>query len=89
MKNAHHYSIMSRKLELLSRFLPETETSFFLFGPRGTGKSTWITQTFPDALIIDLLEPDVFRRFAARPETLLDLVRAQTEARTVVIDEVQ
>jgi len=76
-------------MELISRFLKKTEASFFLFGPRGTGKSTWISLIFPEALVINLLEPDVFRRFAARPETLLDLVRGLPGPKTVVIDEVQ
>jgi predicted AAA+ superfamily ATPase len=80
---------MSRKLEIVSRFLPKIEGSFFLFGPRGTGKSTWISLVFPEALVVNLLEPDAFRRFAARPETLIDLVRGQPRARTIVIDEVQ
>jgi predicted AAA+ superfamily ATPase len=76
-------------MEIISRFLTKIERSFFLFGPRGTGKSTWVSLAFPEALIINLLEPDTFRRFAARPETLLDLVRGQPAKRTVVVDEVQ
>ena len=27
--------------------------SFFLFGPRGTGKTTWLKQRFPDAIYLD------------------------------------
>jgi predicted AAA+ superfamily ATPase len=80
---------LSLKLEIVNRFLPKIGGSFFLFGPRGTGKSTWISLAFPEALVINLLEPDVFRRFAARPETLLDLVRGLPLAKTIVIDEVQ
>ena len=76
-------------MEIISRFIEKPEDSFFLFGPRGTGKSTWTALAFPDALTLNLLEPDVFRRYSARPETLLDLVRAQTTPRTVIIDEVQ
>jgi len=76
-------------MELISRFIAKTENSFFLFGPRGTGKSTWIALAYPDALTFNLLEPDIFRRFAARPETLLELVRAQTAPRIIIIDEVQ
>ena len=30
--------------------------SFFLFGPRGTGKTSWVKQMFPEALYIDLLK---------------------------------
>jgi len=76
-------------METIDRVLKKTQESFFLFGPRGTGKSTWIEMVFKNALAINLLEPDVFRRFAARPETLLDLVRAQTKSATILIDEVQ
>ena len=76
-------------METIDRFLKKARESFFLFGPRGTGKSTWIEMVFKNALAINLLEPDVFRRFAARPETLLDLVRAQKKSATILIDEVQ
>jgi len=44
--------------------------SFFLFGPRGTGKSTWLQQQFPHALRLDLLAPEVLRAYQARPERL-------------------
>lgn len=33
--------------------------SCFLFGPRGTGKSTWIEAELPDALRVDLLQARV------------------------------
>jgi len=48
-------------MEIRSRFLSAPRQSFFLFGPRGTGKSTWLRQTLPDALVVDLLQPDVAR----------------------------
>ncbi len=44
------------------------DQSFFLFGPRGTGKSTWIRHVLPDALYVDLLRPEVHRELSARPE---------------------
>ena len=62
--------------------------SFFLFGPRGTGKSTWLAQRFPEALRIDLLAPEELRALQARPERLRERVAAAA-ADTVVIDEVQ
>ena len=34
----------------LPRLLQPPRQSFFLFGPRGSGKSTWIRQRFPKAL---------------------------------------
>ena len=62
---------------------------FFLFGPRGTGKSTWLRGTFPRAIWVDLLAPAEQRRYAARPERLRELVAAAPEGADVVVDEVQ
>ena len=63
--------------------------SFFLFGPRGTGKSTWLTEKFPHALYIDLLRDDIKTRLEAQPERLAELVGGHPDATTVIIDEVQ
>ncbi len=76
-------------METISRFFKNPTESFFLFGPRGTGKSTWTQQQFPDALRIDLLEPDIFRAYSARPERLREAVHGNPEKRTIVIDEIQ
>ena len=65
------------------------EDSFFLFGPRGTGKSTLLRRDYPDALWIDLLEPDVFRSYSAYPERLREVILANPDQKTVVIDEIQ
>jgi predicted AAA+ superfamily ATPase len=43
----------------------------------------------PDALVVDLLRPEVFRDMSARPERLRELVLGAPEADTVVLDEVQ
>ena len=48
---------------------PGKET-FFLWGPRQTGKSTLLRATYPDAYWVDLLESDEYRRYLARPELL-------------------
>jgi uncharacterized protein len=37
--------------------------SFFLFGPRGTGKTTLIRNTLSDAFVIDLLEIKTYREY--------------------------
>jgi predicted AAA+ superfamily ATPase len=63
--------------------------SFFLFGPRGTGKSTFVRQHFPQALHIDLLDPERLRSLSAQPERLRELVEARPSPGCVVIDEVQ
>ena len=37
------------------RFSQDPGGHYFLFGPRGTGKSTWLRLVHPDALVVDLL----------------------------------
>jgi uncharacterized protein len=76
-------------MDSLGRFLQPPAGSFFLLGPRGTGKTTWARQQFPDALSVNLLEPDTFRDLVARPERLRELVRGNRDRHDVVIDEVQ
>ena len=76
-------------MESAGRFLQEPAGSFFLFGPRGTGKSTWIRNTLGNALRIDLLDPETQRLYQARPERLRERIDGAPEACTVVVDEVQ
>ncbi|HEX6861486.1 MAG TPA: AAA family ATPase, partial [Thermoanaerobaculia bacterium] len=64
-------------------------THYFLFGPRGTGKSTWLRQRHPEALWIDLLKPELLRQYVAKPERLRELVAGNPSREVVVIDEVQ
>jgi uncharacterized protein len=73
----------------ITRFRQLPEGSFFLFGPRGTGKTTWLRQQLPQALFVNLLRPDTYRELAARPERLRELVRGAQDRRDVVVDEVQ
>jgi predicted AAA+ superfamily ATPase len=61
--------------------------SLFLFGPRQTGKSTLVRQTFPGATYYDLLEADTFRELSARPEYMRQTL--PPSSRIVVVDEIQ
>ena len=74
---------------IIPRFFTPPKQSFFLFGPRGTGKSTWLKAHFENALWLDLLDPETFRLYSARPERLEELVLGNPEKKDVVIDEVQ
>jgi predicted AAA+ superfamily ATPase len=76
-------------MEFLQRFLPVPRSSFFLFGPRGTGKTTWLREMYPSALTVNLLRPDTFREYSARPERLNDLVLGSSRESVVVVDEIQ
>ncbi len=73
----------------LPRFFKVPKQSFFLLGPRGTGKSTFLKHNFPNALFIDLLKPDEFRKYSARPERLIELVAGNKQKKTIIIDEIQ
>jgi uncharacterized protein len=67
---------------------PATE-SYFLFGPRGTGKTTWLKGKYPKALWVDLLNPREERLYSMNPELLRERLEAAADQETVVIDEVQ
>lgn len=64
-------------------------TGFFLFGPRGTGKSTWLHSARPESIWVDLLDPEIQRHYLARPERLRDLIAGRPEVTDIVIDEIQ
>ena len=76
-------------MDTFSRFFSPPPQSFFLLGPRGTGKSTWLRSMFRDALTVNLLEPERYRELLARPERLADLVAGASPVADVIIDEVQ
>lgn len=67
---------------------PRAET-FFLWGPRQTGKTTLLKTAYPTARWIDLLKADEYRRYLQNPELLRAEVAADTTIRQIVIDEVQ
>ncbi|GMR24577.1 MAG: ATP-binding protein [Acidobacteriota bacterium] len=71
------------------RFFRDPGGSFFLFGPRGTGKSTWLREQFDNPIWIDLLDPEEYRRYLARPERLRGRIAAEPQKRVVVVDEIQ
>ncbi len=73
----------------VKRFIPVEASSFFLFGPRGTGKTTWLAENFPDSLYIDLLDDVIYRGFLTHPERLVEYIEAAGRTQTVIIDEIQ
>jgi predicted AAA+ superfamily ATPase len=67
---------------------PPKDKSFFLFGPRGTGKTTWVKAAFPKAVFIDLLESEVYNDLLANPQRLERFIPADFKD-WVIIDEIQ
>lgn len=76
-------------MEFVPRIFTPGEGHYFLLGPRGTGKTLWTTRHYPDALRIDLLDPETLRLFSARPERLIEVVEASPRGKQVIIDEIQ
>jgi len=62
--------------------------SFFLFGPRGVGKTAWLHQQFPAALFFDMLDYQVYTELLASPQRLGERI-PQGQKEWVVVDEVQ
>lgn len=72
---------------------PSKNNSFFLFGARGTGKSTFIEHQFltgGEVLKLDLLNPDLEEELARSPMALYEKIKAQQKKyEWIFIDEVQ
>jgi uncharacterized protein len=72
-----------------SRRLQPPERTFFLFGPRGVGKSTWLKHHFASAITLDLLRSDLFLDLTRHPETLEARIGRAAKGAWVCLDEVQ
>jgi predicted AAA+ superfamily ATPase len=82
-------------MKYTKRFYPlnfPRDQSIILLGPRKTGKTTFLKQTFPNSLFIDLLQSDLIRKYSAHPERLrqeLLLIKKEQKELPVIIDEIQ
>lgn len=70
------------------RLLKPPTRSFFLFGPRGVGKTAWLHAQFPKAFFFDLLDYQVYADLLAAPQRLGERI-PDRHREWVVIDEVQ
>ncbi len=69
-------------------FFSPKDQSYFLFGPRGTGKTTWVCAQYPKAVYIDLLDSGIRDRLLAYPQQLSDLIPPSNK-QWIIIDEIQ
>ena len=74
---------------MYTRSLPLPNRSFFLFGPRGTGKTTWLRQQLRSAHWVDLFVEREFVRLVRDPERFAQEVEALPARSWIVVDEVQ
>jgi predicted AAA+ superfamily ATPase len=74
---------------MYTRRLERPDRSFFLLGPRGTGKTTWLRQVLPSGLWFDLLRTQTFLDLSRQPNLFRQQVEARGPGDWVVVDEVQ
>ena len=67
---------------------PPDNKSFFLFGPRGTGKTTWVKTFSPKALYFDLLEAEIYTDLLANPQRLENFIPKKFSD-WIIVDEIQ
>ena len=74
---------------MISRLLKVPKSSFFLLGPRGTGKSTWIAENFSNVRSYDLLDHSEYFRLERDPHQMARELDLLEPGSWVVIDGVQ
>jgi hypothetical protein len=73
----------------INRSLTAPKQTFFLMGPRGTGKSSWLKEMFPRAHTFDLLDESVYQKFLADPSLFSGELGGGDSSQWVVVDEIQ
>ena len=71
------------------RIITAPTQSFFLMGPRGSGKTTWLRSLFPGAHWFDLLSEDTYQRLLSNPGLFAAELRKVDTDQWVIVDEVQ
>ncbi|MCK4305418.1 MAG: ATP-binding protein [Candidatus Eisenbacteria sp.] len=71
------------------RRLQAPSTSFFLFGMRGVGKTTWAYEHFAEARRIDLLREDLYQAHLVDPRLFRRQLADLKSNDWVVVDEIQ
>ncbi len=79
---------------MIARLIQQTKKySFFLFGPRGTGKTTllesWYDKTDSKVLYIDLLDPEIEENYQRNPNLLKEKINENQKLQKVIVDEIQ
>ena len=83
------YNDDAMSLQPVPRLYRLPESSFFLFGLRGVGKSTWIRSQLPDARRFDLLDETLYQQLLADPAPFAAELRTLAAGSWVVLDETQ
>jgi predicted AAA+ superfamily ATPase len=73
----------------IKRLLKLPDRSFFLFGPRGVGKTTWLKNVLPEAVYFDLLDASLFLELSQNPGRLGPMIGTRPQKSWIVVDEIQ
>lgn len=76
-------------MKALKRLLLPPADSFFLLGPRGVGKTTWVHEHFSESLRIDLLDSRLFLQLSKDPALLSAIIGSPASGSWICIDEIQ
>jgi predicted AAA+ superfamily ATPase len=82
---------MEKIKRLLNIDLPKGQSAF-LWGPRKTGKTTFLKEHFPDSVVFDFLKTDLFIDMAKNPALLRERLLTKSRdilKKPVILDEVQ
>lgn len=82
---------MDMIIRILDLQLPPKQSAF-LWGPRKTGKTTLLKQTFPKSIWYDFLKTDIFLEFSKTPYLFREQLLSQKKSvhnNLVILDEVQ
>ena len=82
---------MDKINRLLSIDLPANQSAF-LWGPRKTGKTTFLKEKFPGSIFVDFLRTDTYLEYTKSPFLMRERLLAQNERATkypVIFDEIQ
>lgn len=89
------FGVMSENIKIprsLSLKLPKGQSAF-LWGPRKTGKTTYLREKFPNSTRYDLLETDLFLPLSKEPfrlrQELLALEEKNELIQPIILDEIQ
>jgi predicted AAA+ superfamily ATPase len=71
------------------RALKKPSSSFFLFGPRGVGKSTWLNQHFANVPYFNLLKNETYLALSLNPSLIEAKIGSLPPESWICIDEIQ
>ena len=80
---------LCKMTSMYARSLKPQKHSFFLLGPRGTGKSTWLNHCLKKAKVINLLDEALYQSYLEDISLFYEALKLLKPHSWVVVDEIQ